>query len=280
MNREQRARIGQATVQILRDGYYTLPDGRVVTLHADLAYACAETQLYRPSDYARLIVDLAALPPNSEATTVTLQAATTLAAARDLVRGDPSAALLNFASAKNPGGGFLSGSQAQEESLARASALYATQQQAPQFYAYHRQHATCLYSDHLIFSPSVPVFRDDHDQLLADPWHIGMITAAAVNAGAVRQNEPQRTSEIGPAMQQRMRMIFALAAIRGVRSLVLGAWGCGVFRNDPELVATLFATTLAEPIFAHRFSAVVFAIYDHSPQQQVWRAFERIFTAN
>ena len=82
---------------------------------------------------------------------------TTLELARTLVEQYSALACLNFASAKNPGGGFLSGSQAQEESLARASGLYATLQTQPEYYDYHRQGSSSLYSDHMIFSPGVPV---------------------------------------------------------------------------------------------------------------------------
>jgi uncharacterized protein (TIGR02452 family) len=190
----------------------------------------------------------------------------------------PHLACLNFASAKNPGGGFLSGSQAQEESLARASGLFATLQTQPEFYTYHRRHSSSMYSDHVIFSPAVPVFRDDHGRVLESPWLTSFITAAAVNAGAVRQNEPTQVSYIVPTMERRTRMVLGIAALHRCEALVLGAWGCGVFQNDPATIATIFAKVLAEPLFTRRFRHVEFAVYDSSPAQTTFTTFKRMFT--
>src|SRR4029077_4484905 len=96
---------------------------------------------------------------------------TTLAAARQLHEqyGPERIALLNFASARNPGGGFLSGSQAQEESLARASGLYASLSRMTDYYGANRRSKSALYTDHMVYSPLVPVFRDDDDRLLDEP---------------------------------------------------------------------------------------------------------------
>ncbi len=98
---------------------------------------------------------------------------------------------LNFASAKNPGGGFRGGAEAQEESLARSSGLYRCLLEAPGFYAFHRSQRDLLYCDHMIFSPAVPVFRDEHGALLAQPYPVSFVTAAAPNAGALGLGHPR-----------------------------------------------------------------------------------------
>ena len=190
---------------------------------------------------------------------------TTLCAARRLyeAHGPNRVALLNFASARNPGGGFLSGSQAQEESLARASALYAAISRMTEYYEVNRRHRSALYTDHMIYSPRVPVFRDDDDHLIDEPWCVSMITAPAVNAGAVRSNEPENRSRIPEVMGRRIEYVLALAAHHGHDALVLGAWGCGVFANEPREVARLFAgQLLGEGRFAEAFSEIVFAVLD------------------
>lgn len=274
MNRQHRAQIAQETQIILETGAYMLPDGRTISLRADLERACAGTVCYQPEMYQALLAGLVALPEPT--TVVQVLNCTTLAAARMLAAQFPSVACLNFASAKNPGGGFLSGSQAQEESLARASGLYATLRTQPEFYEQHRRLRTSLYSDRVIFSPGVPVFRDDADRLIAEPWQTAFLTAAAVNAGAVRQNEPRQIGRVVPVMEQRTRMVLAVAAARGCEALVLGAWGCGVFRNEPATIAALFQRVLAEPIFQRRFKHVAFAIYDTAPQPATFAAFQRL----
>lgn len=276
MNREQRVQLARETVTILEQGSYQAPGGQVVSIREELAAACAATQLYRPGDYADLLTRLGSLPlyPN---TTINVSNQTTLAAAHALVATYPALACLNFASAKNPGGGFLSGSQAQEESLARSSGLYATLQTQPAFYTYHRQLRTCLYSDHVIFSPGVPVFRTDAGQLLDAPWRTAFLTAAAVNAGAVRKNERRNVPQIRPTLEQRARMVLAVAAVHRCDALVLGAWGCGVFQNDPDEVAGVFADVLAEPVFQQRFQHITFAVFDTSSRQNTFQAFQQVF---
>jgi len=275
MNREQRAQMGQATLAILEQGSYRTPDGQPVSIRAALDAACAATRLYRPDDYTDLLDRIAPLPRYPD-TTITLSNQTTLAAGHALAATYPVLACLNFASAKNPGGGFLSGSQAQEESLARSSGLYATLQTQPAFYTYHRHLKTSLYSDHVIFAPGVPVFRDDAGQLLAQPWTTSFITAAAVNAGAVRKNEPRNRQHIRPTLEQRTRMLLAVAATHRCEALVLGAWGCGVFQNDPQEVAEVFAGVLAEPLFQQRFRQITFAVFDPSRRQGVFHAFQSV----
>jgi uncharacterized protein (TIGR02452 family) len=273
-----RREIARETVSILESGAYRRPDGHTVAIGATLALACRRTVLYRPEEYTALLAQIADLPSQAS-TTLAVTRKTTLAAARDLIRNHTTVACLNFASAKNPGGGFLNGAAAQEESLARASGLYAVLNTQPEFYAYHRRHETALYSNHVIFSPAVPVFRDDGDRLIDQPWYTGFITAAAVNAGVVRQNERDVAADIEPVMESRTRMVLAVAAANQCAALVLGAWGCGVFRNDPAMIAGIFARVLAEPPFQRRFRHIEFAIYDRGRTGTNLAAFEQVFGA-
>ena len=193
---------------------------------------------------------------------------------RLLADGPGPVAALNFASAKNPGGGFLNGSQAQEESLARSSALYASLQQAPEYYRRHRADPSALYSDAMILSPACPVFRDDDGNLLPEPLPVTFITSAAPNAGAVARNAPGELVMIPDTLRRRAELVLALAADHGAPTLVLGAWGCGVFRNDPDMVAEVFAELLGRG-WATRFRRVVFSVLDTSADQATFAAFER-----
>jgi uncharacterized protein (TIGR02452 family) len=191
----------------------------------------------------------------------------TLAATRRLANDGDVAALV-FASAKHPGGGFRTGAQAQEESLARSSALYRCLTAVPEFYAFHRSRSDNLYSDRVIYSPRVPVFRDDDGTLLKTPYELSLLTAAAPNRGAVPAS---RAGEVATGLATRARRVLAVAAAHGHRRLVLGAWGCGVFRNDPAIVAGAFADALADT--AGWFDQVVFAVLDHTKGTPVNAAF-------
>jgi uncharacterized protein (TIGR02452 family) len=261
-SRNERAAIAAETVQILSSGVYTGPSGSAIRIDRGLQNTINETRLFRPGQLAKLA---AADPLPCGLPRISVVNGTTLSAARRLSEshGEEQVALLNFASARNPGGGFLSGSQAQEESLARASGLYATISRMTEYYEANRNHRSALYTDHMIYSPLVPVFRDDQDRLLDEPWYVPMITAPAVNAGAVRSNEPGNRTRILEVMDRRIEYVLALATHHGHGALVLGAWGCGVFGNDPHEVASLFAGhLLGAGRYARAFSEVVFAVLD------------------
>jgi uncharacterized protein (TIGR02452 family) len=261
-NRNERTLIAAETVQILSAGSYTSPSGQPVSILAELNHSVNETRLFTPGQLAKI----AEIEPASRGSPqIRVSNCTTLSTAKELhaVYGAERIALLNFASARNPGGGFLSGSQAQEESLARASGLYASLSRMIEYYEANRRSKSMLYTDHMIYSPRVPVFRDDADRLLDVPWRVSMITAPAVNAGVVRSREPENISRIREVMDHRIRCVFALAAHHGHDAIVLGAWGCGVFANDPQEVAELFARQLRGPgRYAQAFTEVVFAILD------------------
>jgi uncharacterized protein (TIGR02452 family) len=203
----------------------------------------------------------------------------TLAAARRLDAAAPGCdpCCLNFASAKHPGGGFLSGARAQEESLARASGLYACIAPQREMYDFNRACGTCLYSDYMIHSPRVPVFRDDDGLLLEEPYLASFLTAPAVNAGAVREDEVRL---IEPTMRRRAEKVLGVARHHSHRALVLGAWGCGVFRNDPVMVADHFAGLLGPGgAFHSLFEQVVFAVLDFGERKETFEAFRERFSA-
>lgn len=186
-------------------------------------------------------------------------------------------AVLNFASARNPGGGFLNGAQAQEEALCRASALYACLRGVREFYGHHRAHRDPFYTDRVIHAPAVPVFRDDRGQLLDAPCTAGFLTAAAPNAGVVRQSAPERAGELPQALARRAERVLETAAACRYRRLVLGAWGCGVFRNDPAQVAGAFRDLLVGGRFRGHFEEVVFAVLDRTSGATTKAAFNRAF---
>jgi uncharacterized protein (TIGR02452 family) len=253
--------IAQQTEQIVAAGTYRAADGREVSIGAAIEAARDGTRMYGPDP----VPDPVAHAPVG-ATFFEVTGESTLEA------------VLNFASARNPGGGYLNGAQAQEEALCRASALYTCLLEARAFYDHHRAHRDPFYTDRVIHSPGVPVFRDDRGRLLDEPYPVGFLTAAAPNAGVVRRTAPQRTAELPHALAVRAERVLETAAAHGYRRLVLGAWGCGVFQNDPAQVAGAFRELLASGgRFAGAFEHVVFGILDRTPESQVRAAFARAF---
>jgi uncharacterized protein (TIGR02452 family) len=263
--------IAVETRRIVEEGAYRAPSGVLVSIRDQVAAAVAGTRLVRPDD---------ALPAPARTASRTLIEVTgekTGDAARRLAALGSDIALLNFASAKNPGGGFVTGAKAQEEDLARCSALYACLVKKREYYDANRAWPDLLYSDHVIYSPRVPFFRDDALELLEVPFLASVITAPAPNAGEELRRDPGAGARIEAALRRRAHRVLAIATNQGHSVLVLGAWGCGVFRNDPRLVADAFAEALAA--HAGAFGRVVFAVWERSGNGPNLRAFRERFAA-
>jgi uncharacterized protein (TIGR02452 family) len=256
--------IARQTVAAVQAGCYEHPEAGTVEIPG-VAQAVAGTMLYLPEQTLTAAGEVNAAPKVEVTRESTLEAAH---------RMGPRAAALVFASARNPGGGFLTGAQAQEESVARASALHACLLQAQEFYDFHRRHSDLRYSDRVIYSPDVPVFRDDRGNLLAKPYVSSFLTAAAPNLGAIQSNQPEHAASVPEVLRRRAIRVLEVAAAHGHRSLVLGAWGCGVFRNDPATVAGAFASALA---VVNRFDHLVFAIYEPKQPSATYAAFAERF---
>ncbi|QDF07543.1 TIGR02452 family protein [Myxococcus xanthus] len=265
--------IGQETVDIIERGQYLAPSGRCVPLGEAVERAVSGTELCRPGDFSRLSFPAAA---NPSAPRIEVTAEKTGAAARRLVEAGAShVAALNFASAKNPGGGFLGGAKAQEEDLARCSALYPCLLTQREYYDVNRADRSPLYTDHLIYSPDVPFFRDEGLTLLEQPFQVSIITAPAPNAGVALSRDRDMGGRIRKVLEARALKVLRVAAHHGHRTLVLGAWGCGVFRNNPVEVAEVFALGLAS--LPGAFDHVVFAVYERGGDGPNLRAFQARF---
>jgi uncharacterized protein (TIGR02452 family) len=265
-SRNRAAQIAQDTVAIVAAGQYTNPAGRVISIRHLIDAAKGGTVSYPPD------ASLPKVVPSGRATRFEVTNETTLAAARRLVGEGHRVVALNFASARHPGGGFLNGARAQEESLCRASALYECINGNP-MYAYHAPLRGGMYTNYAIYSPDVPVFKDDDGNLLDEPYLCGFITAPAVNAGVLGDDERNR---VRGEMEARVRKVLAIAAGHGHDAAVLGAWGCGVFKNDPVMIAGLFRESLSTG-FAGAFDRVIFAVLDFSPAEATIGPFRQRF---
>lgn len=265
--------IATETESIVEAGLYRTPEGREISIERTLAAALSGTRLYGPDP-----VPVAALDTD-RASVIEVTDESSLQAARRMTgEGSGRIAVLNYASARNPGGGYLNGAQAQEEALCRGSALYATLLRAPDYYAHHRAERSAFYTDRVIHSPGVPVFRDDRGRLLDTPYTVGFLTSPAPNAGVIRSRTPEDAHRIPAVLASRAERVLEVAAVRGYRRLVLGAWGCGVFMNDPAQVAGAFRALLADGgRFAGHFEQIVFGILDRSRAATTRTAFARTF---
>lgn len=180
--------------------------------------------------------------------------------------------VLNLASDKSPGGGWLNGSLAQEESICYRSSLYMS--------LYRRYYP--LGETQAIYSPNVILIRNAFGAghaLIEDKHPREMDAISVVSVAAIRRPETTKGQRIihGDITEReifaraedreltkaKMRLTLRVAASAGHRRLVLGALGCGAFKNPTEDVAICWIEVLGEEEFARGwFEEVVFAVLD------------------
>jgi uncharacterized protein (TIGR02452 family) len=262
------AQYGREAVEIGECGHYRAPSGLTVNIEAPLSSAVKGTVSYPPNASVSETIG------GQHGTIIDVLNETTLSAGKRLMEFGCHPVLLNFASAINPGGGFLKGARAQEEYLARSSCLY-TCIRSNAMYAFHRANYDPLYTDYLIYSPGVPVIRDDNGILLEVPYTTAMITRAAVKASRL---SAERRHEIGPAMMRRVCRVLSIGIAHSHDGIVLGAWGCGAFGNDGHEIAGLFHAALSSR-FKGAYRRVIFAVVDWSPDRRFIGPFEEQFQA-
>jgi len=267
ITRGARSRTAKTTLTACDQGEYVNARGARVEIGAAITAARASTVLHELGE--------AFAAPSKGSSTISVTRETTLAALTRL-HALPGGHLgcLNFASAKNPGGGFLGGAQAQEESLARSSGLYPCLLEQRSHYERNRAEAMPIYLDLAIWSPQVPYFKGDHGDWLDAPVFASVITCAAPNASALRQQKRFESAQVEAALRKRAAFVLAIAAHHRVERFVLGAWGAGVFGNDPVMVADAFGALL-EGEYAGAFAEVIFAVPGEGPNHE---AFANRFT--
>ncbi|PSB54235.1 TIGR02452 family protein [Chamaesiphon polymorphus] len=270
----------QETLNILKAGKYTNSAGKTVEFLAAQQMAVKKTVLYTPQQSSALLEQ----PPagtSERQPTIEVTSETTQVAAQRLVRseGCNDLVLLSFASARNPGGGFINGAKAQEEDLARCSGIYPCLLTQPAYYDANRQGESLLYTDNVIYSPNVPWIRVRNRELIDDVFLASVITAPAPNAGQALRRDPNCGDEIEITLRRRAGIVLAIARDNGHLSLLLGAWGCGVFSNDPNLVADAFGQWLTDSRFVGCFDRVVFAIYTSKSNVDTLTAFQQRFSS-
>lgn len=212
----------------------------------------------------------------------------TFEAAQNYAKQGEKVAVLNFASSTNPGGGVVNGAGAQEECLCRISTLYFTldtDENWKRFYEPHRKARTPLHNDDILYTKNITVFKSDttSPKLLPESeWYdVDVITCAApnlrenpsnhCNSGDGNQRLILNNEELYSLHEKRDSRIFDAAASQNVDVLVLGAFGCGAFMNDPKVVSKVMLNL--EKKYAHSFKTIEFAVYCPPYDDSNYRAF-------
>ena len=283
-----RKAMAKETMEILKQGYYEPEEtsnirqndsqkSRQIRIKEAMEQSVRQSVLISPADGERLLKawhlkvckerKASSSQPETRVENIsTVEAIRILAA-----EGKVDIGVLNFASAKNPGGGFLNGAKAQEESLAVSSTLYPTLIAHEEYYRENRAYRSMMYLDYGIYSPEVLFFRDETFRLTDTPAAASVLTLPAVNMGQVLR-KGEAVEEAKRVMRRRMKLALAIFAEQKAKHLVLGAYGCGVFQNDPREIAGWWSELLEEGI-GGQFDSVFHAVFDHSKEGACIRAF-------
>lgn len=199
----------------------------------------------------------------------------------------------NFASASNPGGGVTRGSNAQEECLCRCSDLYFclnTPEMWNGFYKPHRNAKNPIHNDDIIYTPDVVVFKTDtaYPKLMeeSDWYNVNVITCAApnlrehpsnmFNTGDGNSAIKISDEELKLIHEKRLRRILDVAAIERNEVVILGAFGCGAFANNPTVVVEAARNVIEE--YKYTFKTIEFAVYCSPRDERNYNIFEKIIS--
>ncbi|MBE5850290.1 MAG: TIGR02452 family protein [Lachnospiraceae bacterium] len=200
-------------------------------------------------------------------------------------------AVHNFASSSNPGGGVVRGSSAQEECICRCTGLYFslnTPNMWDGFYNPHRAEHNPIHTDDIIYTSGVTVFKTDsaNPTLMPEPdWYdVDVITCAAPNLKKQPSNRYNpgdggfqvkiKEKELLEVHEKRLRRILEVAISESVETIILGAFGCGAFENNPEIVARAASNVIRDYLYA--FKNIEFAVYCSPRDERNFKVFERV----
>ena len=229
--------------------------------------------------------------PKTDKAMIVVSNKRSLEAAEAYAKQGKKVGVLNFASATNPGGGVVNGSSAQEECICRCTTLYPclnNDELWTKFYKPHRKSANPLYNNDCIYTPNVCVFKSDINfpELLSRDrwWRVNILTCAAPNlrerpSNPMNPHAGYKQAKLTPAeletlLTSRIRRIFEVAVANGNEVLILGAFGCGAFRNPPEIVAKVFYNLMQD--YLEYFDTIEYAVYHTEREVANYEAFKRI----
>ena len=247
-----------------------------------ISEAREKTDLYYAEEYPEYE------PVRRYETEVTVTQNRSFEAVMNLKKECPEAkvAVLNFANAFTPGGGVRDGAGAQEECLCRCSTLYPvlnTPELWEGFYEFHRDLHDSRATDAVIYTEDVIIIKSDTD--LPEPLDrkdrvkTDVMTCAAPELRfkaylPAEYSVSMTDEELYACHVSRGRHLLSIAAAKGADTLVLGAFGCGAFRNDPVVVSAAYKSLLEE--FAGVFRKIGFAVFCQPWAIENYNTFARV----
>lgn len=278
----KRVRILRETMKAAEDGFYFVDESEV-KLPVSFEQI-KQIKLYSAEQIAQLPK---VTPTSNKPVRITLRNQDTLEAAFDLhqhrTEMEKPVLVLNFANPHRPGGGIRAKPGTQEEHLCVKTTLLCSleTEKAWPFYQINLDCGTQAQTDMILYSPNTVVIRNPDLSLREDPFPIAVMTVSAPIASRMERSE---LADLENILRNRIYGIIRTAIEEGYTRLVLGAWGCGNFGNDPDLVAKLFYQVLMEYnkddeiCFANCFEEIIMAVFDNTAEQMRFRSFACYFS--
>lgn len=246
--------VSRETIKVMNNGFYTNSKDEVKSIQESLQKSIENCLLFKP--------DFEYKHPETKVGegVIEVVAEDIISCSYRLVVTEKrsNCVILNFANGVHPGGGWAHYAMAQEECIMRASGGYASMIAKQEFYQ-SNSHNSALSTDSLIYSPDVPFFRNSKNKFLEEPFSISMITSPAVIAAACHLSQ----KKIREIMEKRCRKIIQCAINQKDKVIALGAFGCGAFRNDPNVIAGIFKQILIDEDYKSYFDYIVFPIPEY-----------------
>lgn len=278
--------IWNETLQIIKDGNYKDENGKLYDIDKNIILSAKKTVTYKPDhtfdfndffetckDYGR--AEKAQIYSKIEVTTES----TFSAAKRFKDNNIKEVCCLSFSSAYMPGDGSKQ-YRNQEAILSRRSSLIYSLINNKEMYTYNIEHMNPYHSNYMIYTPNVVVFRDDDDKLI-QPFRVSIISSTAVNYAEILKKHPngEKFQGVYKCMKDRCRKILQLCIKTNNKVLILGAFGCGSFKNDPETISQIFKELLVDEFYGMLLKNVVFAIIaPHGQKNDAYDVFKAKFS--
>ncbi len=146
-----------------------------------------------------------------------------------------------------------------------------------------------LYNNDCIYTPKVTVFRDDSTEKVLEEasWYeIDVVSCAAPNlrnipGNAMNPDSGSKKADIQPAdllalHKKRISRVLDIAVANGAEVMILGAFGCGAFRNPPDIVAEAMSEVLGD--YLKCFKVIEFAVYCQPMETRNYDVFKRVLS--
>lgn len=264
-DRRQLADVYQQTIHIVQEGSYTSENGEEVDLLDN------EPMLKGSRFYTRAL-DATSIPTIEGETKIIVENDDSIHCGHQLQKEDYNPVVLNLASRRNPGGGVLNGSRAQEESLFRSTNLFLSMYRYASYAAeYGLEKSRYQYPLAVpfggVYVPKATVFRAGAKQdfaLLDTPYYMSFVAVPAINHPEL-DADGNITEHDAAITKNKMRTMLRIGLLHGHDSIVLGAFGCGAFHNPPHHIARLFHEVIDEAEFKNKYKLIAFAVLeDHN----------------